>query len=692
MQHSASATATPPSATSWRRPQGARADALAHGGVQRPQRPEVRGRQRALERVAAQLGQLGADLGGRPRSAEQRDRVALDREPEPPGPRRVGQLADHADHRRRVDRALAALVVQGHVAAHHRDRERPAGVAQPGHRARELPCDVGLLRVAEVQAVGEPERLGADAGEVGRALEHRLDRAVVRVDRHAAAVAVDRHRDRAAGLEHQHGGVGLLGAAHGARADHAVVLLERPPARRQVGAAEQGEQRAGRVEPLVELALGRRVDRRRRLERLEVVGRALVDQGAHRQVADQRLAVEHAQPPGAGHLADRGGVDLPPAAHRQHVVELRRLDHAQHPLLRLRDHDLERLHVGLAERHPPHVEVDADAALRRHLRRRRGQPRRAQVLQGDQQPGVEQLERALEQPALLERVADLDRRALGAVLVAELGGGEHGGAADPVAPRARAEQHDHVPDARGGAPDQLAGLDQADAHRVDEAVLLVRALEVDLAADGGDADRVPVVADAGDGVLEQVAGARGVGDLAEPQRVEDRDRPRADREHVAQDAADAGRRSLERLDRARVVVRLDLERAREPVPEVDRPRVLARAEHEPAALGRQRLEQPARVLVAAVLGPHQAEDRELDLVRLAPQLVDDQLVLGVGEPELAMAGGDHAGAPISASPSTEPVRRSTACSGCGIRPSTLPASLHTPAMSCAEPLKLWPGA
>ena len=211
----------------------------------------------------------------------------------------------------------------------------------------------GFSGIAEVQAVGEPERLGADAGEVGRALEHRLDRAVVRVDRHAAAVAVDRHRDRAAGLEHQHGGVGLLGAAHGARADHAVVLLERPPARRQVGAAEQGEQRAGRVEPLVELALGRRVDRRRRLERLEVVGRALVDQGAHRQVADQRLAVEHAQPPGAGHLADRGGVDLPPAAHRQHVVELRRLDHAQHPLLRLRDHDLERLHVGLAERHPP---------------------------------------------------------------------------------------------------------------------------------------------------------------------------------------------------------------------------------------------------------------------------------------------------------------------------------------------------
>ena len=70
-------------------------------------------------------------------------------------------------------------------------------------------------------------------------------------------------------------------------------------------------------------------------------------------------------------------------------------------------------------------------------------------------------------------------------------------------------------------------------------------------------------------LLEQVARARGLRELAEAQRVEDRDRPRADREDVAQDAADAGGRALERLDRARVVVRLDLERAREPVADVD---------------------------------------------------------------------------------------------------------------------------
>ena len=45
----------------------------------------------------------------------------------------------------------------------------------------------------------------------------------------------------------------------------------------------------------------------------------------------------------------------------------------------------------------------------------------------------------------------------------------------------------------------------------------------------------------------------------------------------------------------------------------------------------------------------------------------------------------------SLSPSAEPVSGSTACSGCGISPTTLPAALLTPAMSRAEPLKFVPG-
>jgi hypothetical protein len=39
------------------------------------------------------------------------------------------------------------------------------------------------------------------------------------------------------------------------------------------------------------------------------------------------------------------------------------------------------------------------------------------------------------------------------------------------------------------------------------------------------------------------------------------------------------------------------------------------------------------MLVAAVLGPEQREDRELEMVRLAPEQVDDPGELAVREPE-----------------------------------------------------------
>ena len=56
----------------------------------------------------------------------------------------------------------------------------------------------------------------------------------------------------------------------------------------------------------------------------------------------------------------------------------------------------------------------------------------------------DQLQAALDQLALLERVADLDARALGVVGFVELRRGEHAGAADAVTAGARAEQHEDV--------------------------------------------------------------------------------------------------------------------------------------------------------------------------------------------------------------------------------------------------------
>jgi len=106
---------------------------------------------------------------------------------------------------------------------------------------------------------------------------------------------------------------------------------------------------------------------------------------------------------------------------------------------------------------------------------------------------------------------------------------------------------------------------------------------------------------------------------AEPEPIEERDRPRAHRDDVAQDPADPRRGALERLDRRRVVVRLDLERHRDAVAEVEDARVLARPLQDALALRGQPLEERRRMLVPAVLGPEEREDGELEVVRIAAQ-------------------------------------------------------------------------
>ena len=151
------------------------------------------------------------------------------------------------------------------------------------------------------------------------------------------------------------------------------------------------------------------------------------------------------------------------------------------------------------------------------------------------------------------------------------------------------------------------GLGDAQAEDIDERVARVAWLECDLAADGRDADAVAVAGDAGDDAFEQSASCqarRGT----EAQRVQQRDRPRAHREDVADDAADAGCGALIGLDERRMVVRLDLEDRGKSVADVDRAGIFARALQHLRAVSRQRLQMHARALVAAVLRPHHGED------------------------------------------------------------------------------------
>ena len=208
----------------------------------------------------------------------------------------------------------------------------------------------------------------------------------------------------------------------------------------------------------------------------------------------------------------------------------------------------------------------------------------------------------------------------------------------PSRPVAEPYRTTRLPDAVGRRPGEHPVLEQPDGHDVDQRVALVRGVEHELAAHRRHADAVAVPADAAHDAVDEVPRPR-VGRVAEPERVEDRDRPRAHREHVAQDPADAGRRALVRLDGRRVVVGLDLERDREPVADRDHAGLLPHPGDDVAAGGRERREQRPGALVRAVLAPHDAEHRELEVVGIAAQLLADRLELDVLEPEGAVQRG-----------------------------------------------------
>ncbi len=98
---------------------------------------------------------------------------------------------------RRVDGLAEALVVEAHVAAGHGDPERLARVRHAANRLVERVEDLGLLGVAEVEAVGDCRRLAAGARHVARGFDQRYLSAHVRIEVAVAAVAVTRYRDGA---------------------------------------------------------------------------------------------------------------------------------------------------------------------------------------------------------------------------------------------------------------------------------------------------------------------------------------------------------------------------------------------------------------------------------------------------------------------------------------------------------------
>src|ERR1051325_1070101 len=103
----------------------------------------------------------------------------------------------------------------------------------------------------------------------------------------------------------------------------------------------------------------------------------------------------------------------------------------------------------------------------------------------------------------------------------------------------------------------------------------------------------------------------------ETQTVHRGDWPRAHGENVAQNAADASRRALKRLDERRMIVRLNFERDAPAVADVDNAGVFPGWDHDAFSGRRQPAQVNGRRLVGTVFRPHDGENAELGKRRLA---------------------------------------------------------------------------
>ncbi len=239
------------------------------------------------------------------------------------------------------------------------------------------------------------------------------------------------------------------------------------------------------------------------------------------------------------------------------------LHHQHHPLLGLAQHHLVGGHPRLPAPHGGDIDLDPHPTAPSHLRAAAGEPGGATVLQPHQRLMAAELEAGFHQALLQEGVAHLDR---GTPLVGcgiQLHRGE-GRPVDPVPAGGCPHQHHRVAHSGGHRPDQLGSVNQPHAHRVDQAVARVLLAEVGLPSHRRHPDAVAVEADPLHHPREPVA-LTGIVEIAESDRVQQRHRAGAHGEHVAQNAPHPGSGALHRLDRAGMVVGLDLEAAEEPL-------------------------------------------------------------------------------------------------------------------------------
>ena len=246
--------------------------------------------------------------------------------------------------------------------------------------------DLGALRIAEIEAVSDRERLGADRAEVAIRLGDRLFAALVRVGVAIARRAVGGDRERLLRAVDTHDRRVAAGRLDSVAAHFLVVLLPYPAPRRDVGRRHKLEQVRSDIGALGDVT--ERLDLRPRFilvaaHRGPVVKRGVIGEWPERNVGDGLAVMDQHHTARIGDLADHREVEFPFLEDGLREIFAAGFEHHEHALLALAQHHLIGGHAGFALRHRVHVQPDADAAFARHLDRGGRQPCRAHVLDRD---------------------------------------------------------------------------------------------------------------------------------------------------------------------------------------------------------------------------------------------------------------------------------------------------------------------
>jgi len=244
-------------------------------------------------------------------------------------------------------------------------------------------------------------------------------------------------------------------------------------------------------------------------------------------------------------------------------------------------------------------------------------------------PPLNELERCLDQLLAGERIADLERRPLLVGAFCELLAGEHRCAADTVSAGGGAVENNEVPmplararvrRSTGRRPTHIALTRQLCSYASSKTASRQRSAP----------RRYCRTADPRDGAAERPVRR------AEPQAVEQRDRPGTHRDDVAQDPADPGRAPWNGSTALGWLWLSTLNAIPSPSPTSITPAFFTGPCRTRSPDEGKPLEELRRMFVATVLGPKQRKDRELEVIWLPAEQVADPVKLAVRQPKGAM--------------------------------------------------------